>query len=103
MGLLYWPGVFPKEEPTPWKTENDGVENPESIYTGQFGGVYLNVGPLGFCFYALDFLDDPPNSLPGASITIPFGDQLSISFSGTRNINGDNMLWLLGAKLVPNE
>ena len=74
LDVLYWPGVL-LEEPTDWKTENDGVENPEGAYHGQFGGIRLAVGPVQASYYMLNFLgrsrgtNSPASATPGLSGT----------------------------------
>lgn len=95
LGALYWPGFF-LEEPEDWKTENDGVENPESILQGQFGGVRLSIGPVQLSYYMLNFLDEPWNELPGTSFTWAVRDDLEVSMSLTRNNNDQDWLPWIG-------
>lgn len=100
LGLAYRPGlVF--EEPEDWKTENDGVENTESVFHGQLGGVRLRIGPVQLSYYMLNFLDEPWNELPGISYTWAFGDELAASLSATWNNNDEDWLPWLGLTWSP--
>ena len=94
LDVLYWPGVL-FEEPEDWKTENDGVENPESIFHGQFAGVRLSIGPVQLSYFMLNFLDEPWNQLPGISYTRALQDDIAVSLSTTWNNNDqDWMPWI---------
>jgi len=97
---LYWPGIL-VEEPEDWKTENDGVNNPESVYHGQFAGVRLGVGPVLLSYYMLNFLDEPWNELPGISYMWAFRDDVSASLSATWNNNDEDWLPWIGATWTP--
>ncbi len=98
--VLYWPGVL-LEEPTDWKTENDGVENPEGVYHGQFSGIRLAVGPVQASYYMLNFLDEPWNELPGISYTWSFRDDMAASLSATWNNNSRDWLPWIGLVWAP--
>ena len=62
-------GVFPWE-PKDWKTENDGVENPESVFKGYVGSARVDIGPVGLVYSWQNFLDEPWNELPGIVYTM---------------------------------
>ena len=100
LDALYWPGLL-LEEPEDWKTENDGVENPESIFHGQFGGMRLAIGPVQLSYYVLNFLDEPWNVLPGVSYSWPFHDDLTVSLSATWNNNSEDWLPWIGLVWSP--
>jgi len=94
LDILYWPGVL-FEEPNAWKTENDGVENLESILHAQFGGARLSIGSVQLSYFMLNFLDEPWNELPGISYTRALQDDLVVSLSATWNNNEqDWMPWI---------
>ena len=97
---MYWPGIV-LEEPEDWKTENDGVENPESVLHGQFGGVGLAIGPVQLSYHMLNFLDDPWNELPGVSYSWPVQDDLALSLSATWNNNSQDWLPWIGVVWSP--
>ncbi len=101
LDLSYWPGLL-FEEPEDWKTENDGVENTESLFHGQFGGVRLRVGPVQLSYYMLNFLDEPWNELPGVSYTWAFRDDLAASLSVTWNNNDQDWLPWIGLTWSPS-
>jgi hypothetical protein len=69
---------------------------------GNFGGMYLDIGPVSVSYHLLDFMDDPINELWGASITLPVGKEMKVSFSGTRNTNEETWMWLIGGEWTPN-
>ncbi len=100
LDALYWPGVV-SEEPNDWKTENDGVKNPESVFHGQFGGMRLAIGRVQLSYYMLNFLDDPWNELPGVSYSWPFRDDLAVSLSATWNNNSQDWLPWIGMVWSP--
>ena len=100
LDVLYWPGIL-FEEPDDWKTENDGVENPESVFHGQFGGVRLSVGPVQVSYFALNFLDEPWNELPGVSYTWGFQEDLAVSVSATWNNNDEDWMPWIGLVWSP--
>lgn len=95
LGLAYRPGLL-FEEPEDWKTENDGVENTESAFHGQFGGVRLRIGPVQLSYYMLNFLDEPWNELPGVSYTWAIRDDVAASLSATWNSNDQDLLPWIG-------
>ena len=101
LDLAYWPGLL-FEEPEDWKTKNDGVENPESLFHGQFGGVRLRIGPVQLSYYMLNFLDEPWNELPGASYTWAFRGDLAASLSMTWNNNDQDWLPWIGLTWSPS-
>ncbi len=100
LDALYWPGML-LEEPEDWKTENDGVKNPESVFHGQFGGMRLAIGSVQLSYYVLNFLDEPWNELPGVSYSWPFQDDLTVSLSATWNNNSQDWLPWIGLVWSP--
>lgn len=97
---IFWPGFF-FEEPDDWKTENDGVENPEGLFKGIFGGVGLTVGPFRFSYHMLNFLDEPINELPGMSFTQAIREDVFIILSGTWNNNDSDLMPWIGISWAP--
>lgn len=106
---FHWPGIY-SEEPEPWKTENDGVPNPERFPTVHMSSFRADIGPFNIgsfaVFYSLlNFLDQPWNELPGIEYTLPefetdFG-KLEIIVSGTLNGNeGWRVMPYIGIRLT---
>ena len=96
LGAIYWPGFFFWGEPRDWKTENDGVENLEGVFQGQFGGIWMSFGDLQLSFHMLDFLDEPPNELPGITYTRALRDNLGLSAAATWNNNDQEFMPWIG-------
>lgn len=105
LSTIQWPGFFmPGHEPGPWKTENDGVENPESMMLGYFGGVTLKAGPLILDYSWMNFLDDPWNQLPGVGLSKKFESKkwdVTIKGSVTRNVSKKKNMYYIGASWAP--
>ena len=99
---LHWPGMFPWE-PRNWKTRNDGIENPESIYKGYVGSARLDIGPVGLVYSWQNFLDEPWNELPGVAYTAKVRDDFSVSGSATWNNNAEKSMFYVGATWRPKK
>ena len=62
----------------------------------------LAVGPVAVFLGGLDFLDDRPNKLPGASYTAKVGKNFSAKFSMTRNTNAHKWMYYVGTTWSPS-
>lgn len=102
VSAMYWPALF-AGEPRNWKTENDGVENPEGSFAGHLVNASLAVGRLSFVYTKLNFLDDPWNTLPGMSYTAPVRKDVSVTGSVTRNTNAERWLFYMGITWKPGD
>lgn len=99
---LHWPCFFFSQwEPSLWK--NDNRPNTEKLKLGYLATVQLSVGPLGFSYGALNFLNDPWNALPGVSYTADIRKDFSLTGSVTRNVNKKAWMLLIGANWHPNQ
>ncbi|KKR23535.1 MAG: hypothetical protein UT53_C0014G0008 [Candidatus Yanofskybacteria bacterium GW2011_GWD2_39_48] len=99
---LHWPCFFFGQwEPTTWK--NDDRPNTEKLKLGYLAIVQLSVGPLGFSYGALNFLNDPWNALPRVSYTKNIRSDLSLIGSVTRNVNKHSWMLLIGGEWHQNQ
>lgn len=96
---MVWPCIFAKE-PAKWR--NDGVKNPEALLAGTFVSVELAIGPFAVFLGGLDFLDDRPNKLPGASYTAKIGKNFAAKFSVTRNTSTQKWMYYMGTTWSPS-
>ena len=94
------PGVFPWE-PKDWKTENDGVENPESVFKGYVGSARMDIGPVSLIYSWQNFLDEPWNELPGIAYTAKVREDFSVSASATWNNNAEKWMFYVGVTWQP--
>ena len=92
--------MFPWE-PREWKTENDGVENPERLFKGYLGSAQVDIGPIGLVYSWQNFLDQPWNELPGVVYTAKVREDFSVSGSGTWNNNAEKWMFYVGATWRP--
>jgi hypothetical protein len=99
LGTFHWPAVFIGGEPSDWK--NDGVENPESIKVGYLASASLTLGPIGVNYSMLNFLEEPWNHLPGASLTVPIVNELSFTTNYTWNGNKERSMYYMGVTWTP--
>lgn len=102
LSTFHWPGLQ-AWEPRDWKTENDGVKNPESLLFGYIGSARLDIGPVGLVYSWQNFLDDPWNELPGVAYTAKVRKDFSISGSATWNNNAEKCMFYLGATWKPKQ
>lgn len=96
-----WPAFF-AWEPKKWKTENDGIENPESLLMGYLGSLQVDIGPIGLVYSWLNFLDEPLNHLPGVVYTHKLREDFSVSGSAIYNNNDEKWMFCIGAKWTPS-
>ncbi len=78
---LTWPGFFLGREPNGWRTEDDGVENPEALLAGWFELVSLNIGRVSLTASHLNYLDSPNVYLFGVEYTQPLNGRVSVKGS----------------------
>jgi hypothetical protein len=97
---FHWPGVFPWE-PNDWKTENDGVENPERLFKGYIGSAQVGVGPFAIVYSWQNFLDGPWNELPGLAYTAKVREDFFVSGSATWNNNAEKWMFYVGVTWSP--
>lgn len=97
---FHWPAVFPWE-PNKWKTENDGIQNPERLFKGYIGSAQLDIGPIGLVYSWQNFLDEPWNKLPGVVYTAKIREDFKISGSATWNNNAEKWMFYIGATWTP--
>lgn len=97
---FHWPGAFPWE-PRDWKTENDGVENTESVYKGYVGSAQIDVGPVGLVYSWQNFMDEPWNELPGVSYTGKVRENFFVLGSATWNNNAKKWMFYIGVTWKP--
>ena len=101
LGTLQWPVFFLTGEPRDWKTVNDGVRNPENLKIGYLGLISVTWGPVTVSHGWLNFMDDPWNKLPGASLTIPITGEVTTTSSFTWDSNAGRALLFMGASWSP--
>jgi len=94
LSTFHWPAFFIGGEPRNWK--NDGVKNPEPVLVGYLANVGVTWGPLTVSESYLDFLDDPANSLPGASLELPISSLAKGNFGYTWNKNAEKPMYYMG-------
>ena len=95
-----WPAIFPWE-PKNWKTENDGIENPERLFKGYIGSAQVDIGPVSFVYSWQNFLDEPWNELPGVVYTTKVREDFAVSGSATWNNNAEKWMFYIGATWTP--
>ena len=100
LNMFHRPGLF-LWEPKDWKTENDGVKNPEKIFKGYVGGIRINKGPVSFVYAWQNFLDEPWNELPGVIYTAKVRENFSVSGSVTWNNNKRKWMFYISATWEP--
>ncbi len=99
---FHWPGVF-LWEPKDWKTENDGVENSESVFKGYVGSARVDIGPVGLVYSWQNFLDEPWNELPGIVYTMNVRKDFLVSGSATWNNNAKEWMFYVGMTWQPKK
>lgn len=97
---FHWPGVY-VWEPKDWKTENDGIKNPERLLIGYIGSARLDIGPVSLVYSWQNFLDEPWNELPGVAYTAKVRKDFSVSGSTTWNNNAEKWMFYIGATWQP--
>jgi len=99
ISTLQWPGVFLWE---PKGSRDDGKPpNPESLYAVFLTSYQVNVGPVGFVYSWLNYLDEPWNRLPGVSFTQKIRHDFSVTASMTYNTNAKKWLPYIGGTWTP--
>ncbi|MEK7125211.1 MAG: hypothetical protein AAB864_02370 [Patescibacteria group bacterium] len=99
VSTMQWPGLF-FWEPKNW--DNGRKNNPERFLIGYLGSFQIDVGPVGFTYGLLDFLDDKPNKLIGGSYTQKInGDFVAIG-KATWSVNDERWLLYVGVTWKPN-
>lgn len=101
------PGIMLYREPESFR--NDGVENPEDLFTAQFYLTQIKLGGLSFNYAYLNFLDLPTNHLPGIAYSHYVTPEVEITGSATWNSNaldektGDKgrFMYFIGATWFP--
>lgn len=96
---FYWPGWYPTREPRNWK--NDNKPNREGMFVGHLASATVDVGPIGLTYSWQDFLNEPPNELPGISYSLAVRKDLGLRGSATWNNNAQSWMWYLGATWRP--
>jgi len=100
-GLIEWASAFVGREPNNWRTEVDGIENPESIYTGILTVAHVGIGPVAVTYTWLDFLDEPLNRIPGVVYTQTVREDLEVQASAAWNGNAERAMYYIGATWRP--
>ena len=103
VSLLEWPAFFVGAEPKNWRTENDGVENPERLKVGWYTQASAAVGGLTFSYVWLNFLDDPLNRIPGVSYTTKLRKDFDVNFSVSYNSATERPMYFIGATWSPGK
>jgi hypothetical protein len=89
IGTMQWPCVFFGQEPKNWRSVNDHrPDNTEPLWLGYMATVDLGVGPVGFSYSKLNFLDDPWNTILSVSYTYSASENASVRGSVTRDFPG---------------
>lgn len=98
---MQWPCWFLGREPEKWRTEVDGIENPESMLLGYLGTASLGIGPVSLNYGWLNFLDDEFNHLPGVAYSKKVDENFTISASVTRNVAKERWMYYIGVSWSP--
>lgn len=101
VGALTWPGWYIGREPTNWR--ENGTENGEPLLAGYFSSAQLTIGGLTVSIAHLNFLDDPPNVIPGAAYTHKVQEGFDVNGSLNWDTNGDKPMFFVGATWRPNK
>ncbi|MGE5392423.1 MAG: hypothetical protein ACM3NH_01640 [Candidatus Saccharibacteria bacterium] len=97
LSTLHWPCVFLGKEPRNWMFVHDGKpENGQSVFIGYVMSYGASLGPLGFSYARLYFLDDPVNQIPGISYTHKVRKDIRITGSASRNWNSKSWMYYVG-------
>jgi hypothetical protein len=101
------PGLMLYREPLSFR--DDGVENPEDMFTVGLYATQVSFGGLAFNYTYLNFLDRTPNHLPGISYAQRVTPEVVIAYSATWNPNAleektgqkGRLMYFIGASWSP--
>lgn len=98
ISTLQWPAIFVSNPSSKTGQKLNGFIE----HVGYLSSFSLTLGPVSLNHAMLHFLNDPWNSLPGASITLPITGEVSGTTSYTRNVNGKFDMYFMGVSWTPS-